>query len=69
MAQEQIENIAKYATDSFFTNLPENDKFNLMADPKKYIETYTKVYVQALGDVTKTIEAQKTKEELSNQFH
>ena len=68
MTKEQIENIAKYATDSYFSNMPENDKFTLMAEPKKYIETYTRVYMHALDDVTKTIEQQQTKEELGTQF-
>ena len=68
MDQVQIENIAKAATDSFFASMTERERLDLMANTEIYLQTYTKVYLQALKEVTKTIEAQKTKEELGKQF-
>lgn len=68
MTQEQIENIAKYATDSYFVNLPEQEKIKLIANPEVYLSNYTKVFLTSLEQVTKTIEQQKVKDELVTQF-
>ena len=69
MNQEQIEFIAKAATDSFFSSMTERERLDLLANTEVYLQTYTKVYLQALDEVAKTLEAQKTKKDLGAQFH
>ena len=69
MTQEQIEKIAKYAADSFFASMSERERLDLIANSEVYLQTYTKVYLQALDEVAKTLEAQKTKKDLGAQFH
>ena len=69
MTQEQMENIAKYATDSYFANMDENQKRSLMISPDNYTKAYTQVYMNAIKTVAKEFEKNGKSENLSNQFH
>lgn len=53
MSSEEIERLAKYATDSYFNNLTENDKKYYMASKEKYINEYIKVFEIAKSEVFK----------------
>ena len=67
MTQEQIEQIAKYATDSYFVNMDSNQK--LAMSQEDYLKAYTNAYLKAVETVTATLQQNKEKENLSNQFH
>ena len=69
MTQEQIETIAKYATDSYFANMDENQKRPFMISSDNYIKAYTQVYMNAMKTVAKEFEKNVKSEELANQFH
>ena len=65
---QEIEKIAKYATDSYFNNMDPKQVQDLIISGK-YFEAYTKAYLEAEKAVTATLESKKEKENLANQFH
>ena len=53
MTKEQMEFVAKSATDSYFSNLSNDAKLLAMSDTAGYVRDYTKFYTNALKEIFK----------------
>lgn len=54
MTVEEIERLAKYATDSYFTNLSEDTKLLVGANKENYLSEYIKTFEIAKNEVRKS---------------
>lgn len=58
MTEEQMERLAKYATDSYFANLNDNEKRVIYSSKSRYLKEYIKVFKVA---EIKVLESQVSK--------